>query len=159
MSIFSCIASHTHAVYPPFLLWSPPQATSLIVLCTDGTGHSPFASSQPPLSAWLLFYDSAPRCFQTCFSHSCWLSQPKSHEQNRPHSRKCSHVLWQGYLLPRWGTGEGLLGHHGLLSYGLTLVPSVTYSSWRSWVGKSQQLWLGWSHYPVGTNHHYWCSF
>lgn len=55
----------------------------------------------------LLFYDSAVRCFQACFSHSRWLSQPKLHEQT---SLGGAFPRARAGVLALHVPGEGLLG-------------------------------------------------
>ena len=121
MTIFTCIASHTHAVCPLVLFWSPPPATSLTALLCAGAlphhsatlhwrGWTQPICEQPASSLSrtpLLFYNSAVRCFQACFSHSCWLSQPKLQEQTSLQGA-FPRVL-AGVVTPRM-TGEGLLG-------------------------------------------------
>lgn len=165
MIIFTCIASHTHAVCPLFLFWSSPPATSLTLSmllpclttqlpCTDGARHSPSASSRPLPSAWLLSSFTTLLLDVSRPAFPIPLGFPSPNCTSRPHSRERSHAPWQGYSLPvRLEKVCWDCGRHGLLSYGLTLIPSVTYPIWRSWVGKSQQLWLGWSsRYLAGTN-------
>lgn len=86
--LMSCLAAH------------PP--------CPAGAGHSPSASS-----SLLSQHDSSPflllcvRCFQACFSHSCWLSQPKLHEQT---SLQGAFPCTLDGALPPCMPGEGLLG-------------------------------------------------
>lgn len=111
MTTFTCAASHTHGVFLLFSFWSPSPATSSAMLCAGVLPHHPSTLSwcgwtQPMASSSLLSqHDSSPflqlcvRCFQACFSHSCWLSQPKLPKQ----------ISLQG-TLPCTSPGEGLLG-------------------------------------------------
>lgn len=111
-----------------------PAAEPCSVLMSCPTAHPPcpaVAGPGPSASSSLLSqHDSSPflllcvRCFQACFSHSCWLSQPKLHEQI---------PLTPGSIPmhPGWGTpGKGVLGLSTpwIPQLWLTLVPSVTYS-------------------------------
>lgn len=162
----SPVQPHIHMVPSLLVVSFPATAQPCCVLmccltahppCPGVAGHSPSASS-------LLFsqHDSSPfsqlcvRCFQACFSHSCWLSQPKLHEQTSLQGAfPCTlGVLVLGYLLPaHLGKDCWDWGPHASHTYGLTLAPSVTGSLWRSQAGKSQQLWLDSSSpYLVGTN-------
>lgn len=115
------------------------------------TAHLPAAASSLSMTP-LLLYNSVLDVSRPAFPIPAGLPSPNC--MNRPHSREHSHALWLGFSLPVclekdcWDWGP-----HGFLSYGLTLVPSVTYSIWRSQVGKSQQLWLdSCAPYLVGTN-------
>lgn len=145
MTTFTCIALHTHVVCPLFLFWSPPPATIWTVLvragvvphhqppCTDGAGHSPPAGSRPRPSASLLssFMTLLLDVSRPAFPIPAGFPSPNC--TSRPHCRERSHRPWQGYSLPaRLGKVCWDWGPHRLLSYGLTLVPSVTYSIWRS---------------------------
>lgn len=160
MTIFTCTASHTHGVclftlvsftshqLNHALCWSP--ASLPIHLALD-TAHLTAAASSLSMTP-LLFYSSVLDVSRPAFPIPAGFPRPNC--TNRPHSRECSHVLWLGYSLPvHLGKDCWDWGPHGFLSYGLTPVPSVTYSIWRSWAGQSQQLWLdSSSHYLAGTS-------
>lgn len=103
-------------------------------------------------------YDSAARSFQACFSHSHWLSQPKLHEQTSSQGRfpqAPGGVLAPACLGSAAGTEDP--ADYSAVDW---FFPRMT---WRSWAGKSQQLWLCWSfHYLFGTSStttHEVCTF
>lgn len=79
-SLLILLSSTNHQLNCPALRCCPALPPSLLALTGSGTAHLQSAGL-------LLQHESSPllqfccRCFQACFSHSCWFSQPKLHEQ------------------------------------------------------------------------------
>lgn len=129
MTIFNCTASRTHGVCLLFLFWSPSPATSSALLCADVLPHCPstLGHSPPASSSLLSQHDSSPslqlyvRCFQACFSHSCWLSQIAWTDLTLGSIPMYSG--WSTHSLYAWGRTAGIEDSMDSLAMGWLLLP------------------------------------